>query len=69
MKETTKTWIKAALVRSVKTVAQTTAATIGTTAAIDNVNWIVVLSTALLSGLLSLLTSIGGLPEVNKGDK
>lgn len=60
----TKAWFKAAGVRAIKTVAQTAVATIGTTALITEVNWIVVLSASALAGVLSLLTSIGGLPEV-----
>lgn len=60
----TKKWWKAAGVRAVKTVAQTAVATIGTTAMFSEVNWLVVGSTALLAGVLSLLTSIAGLPEV-----
>ncbi len=60
----TKNWWKAAGVRAVKTVAQATVAAIGTTAMVSEVNWLVVGSTALLSGVLSLLTSIAGLPEV-----
>lgn len=60
----TKAWWKAALVRAVKTVAQTAVATIGTTAVISQVDWAVVLSASALAGLLSMLTSIGGLPEV-----
>lgn len=59
-----KLWWKAALVRATKTVAQTAVATIGTTAVMDEVNWLMVGSASLLAGLLSLLTSIGGLPEV-----
>lgn len=59
-----KLWWKAALTRSVKTVAQTAVATIGTTAVMDQVNWLMVGSASLLAGVLSLLTSIGGLPEV-----
>lgn len=66
MKEKIKKWIKAALVRALKTVAQTAAAAIGTTAFICEVDWIAVLSTTLLAGILSLLTSIGGLPEVKE---
>lgn len=58
-------WIKAAAVRAVKTVAQTAVATIGTAAVMGEVNWIMVGSAALLSGVLSLLTSVAGLPEVN----
>lgn len=60
----TKNWWKAAGIRAVKTVAQTAVAAIGTTAMFSEVNWLVVGSTALLSGVLSLLTSIPGLPEV-----
>lgn len=59
-----KLWIKAAGVRAIKTVAQTAVATIGTAAVFDEVNWLMVGSAALLAGLLSLLTSVAGLPEV-----
>ena len=59
-----KTWIKAAGVR----VAQTAVATIGTSAAMGDVNWIMVGSASLLAGVLSLLTSVAGLPEVQTGD-
>lgn len=61
-----KLWIKAAAVRAVKTVAQTAIATIGTSAVMGEVNWIAVGSAALLAGILSLLTSVAGLPEVEK---
>lgn len=59
-----KNWIKAALVRSIKTVAQTALATIGTSAVMGQVNWVMVGSASLLAGILSILTSIAGLPEV-----
>ncbi len=59
-----KNWIKAAGVRAVKTVAQTAVATIGTAAVMGEVNWLMVGSAAVLAGLLSLLTSVAGLPEV-----
>ena len=61
-----KTWIRAAGVRALKTVAQTAAASIGTAAVLGDVNWTVVLSSALLAGILSLLTSAAGLPEVGE---
>lgn len=61
----TKEWLKAAAIRAIKTVAQTAVATIGTAAVIGEVNWLMVGSAALLSGVLSLLTSIAGLPEVD----
>ena len=60
----TKKWFHAAIIRAVKTVAQTAVATIGTAAVIGEVNWMMVGSAALLSGVLSLLTSVAGLPEV-----
>ena len=56
-------WFKAAGVRAVKTMAQTAVATIGTSAVLDDVNWVGVVSAAVLAGALSLLTSVAGLPE------
>ena len=61
-----KNWLKASGIRAIKTVAQTAVATIGTSAVIGDVIWIMVGSAALLAGILSLLTSIAGLPEVDK---
>lgn len=61
-------WIKAAGVRAIKTVAQTAVATIGTSAVMGEVNWIMVGSAALLAGILSLLTSVAGLPEVETAE-
>ena len=59
-----KMWIKAAGVRAAKTMAQTAAATIGTSAVLGDVNWVAVGSASVLAGVLSLLTSVAGLPEV-----
>lgn len=59
-------WIKAAGIRAIKTVAQTAVATIGTTAVMSEVNWLMVGSASLLAGVLSLLTSIAGLPELEE---
>lgn len=59
-----KLWLKAAGIRALKTVAQTAAATVGTAAALGEVDWKAVVSAAVLAGILSLLTSVAGLPEV-----
>lgn len=59
-----KTWLKAAGIRAVKTIAQTAAATIGTSAILSDVNWLMVASASVLAGVLSILTSVAGLPEV-----
>lgn len=66
MKKNFKKWIKCAGVRAIKTIAQTAVATIGTSAVINEVNWIMVLSASLLAGILSILTSIAGIPEVEE---
>lgn len=64
IKDNTSSWIKAAGIRAIKTFAQTMIATIGTTAVISDVNWTVVFSASALAALLSILTSVAGLPEV-----
>ena len=64
----TKKWFYAAFVRSLKTVAQTAVATIGTSVVIGDVNWVMVASASALAGILSILTSIAGLPELKEGE-
>lgn len=64
MKENFEKWLKCALVRAIKTICQTAVATIGTSAVIGDVDWIMVGSASLLAGILSILTSVAGLPEV-----
>ena len=60
----TKNWFRAALIRAVRTIAQTAIATIGTAVVMSDVNWVAVVSASLLAGILSILTSLAGLPEV-----
>ena len=64
-----KEWAKAAGIRAVKTLSQTAVATIGTAVVLDDVNWIMVLSASALAGVLSILTSIAGLPEVSRWEE
>lgn len=66
MSTKTKKWIKAALIRAIRTVAQTAVSLIGVGTVMSDVNWGMVLSASLLSGILSILTSISGLPEVKE---
>lgn len=65
----TKKWFKASIVRAVKTMAQTAIATIGTSAVLGEVNWVMVGSASALAGLLSVLTSIAGIPEVGEDNE
>ena len=69
MKNNFKKWLKAAGIRAIKTVAQTAIATIGTCALISEVDWRVVASASILAGILSILTSIAGLPEVDEEEE
>ncbi len=64
MNKNFKKWLKCAGIRAIKTVAQTAAATIGTSAVMSAVDWKIVVSASVLAGLLSLLTSVAGIPEV-----
>lgn len=68
MKNNFKKWLKCAGVRAIKTIAQTAVATIGTATVLGAVNWAVVASASVLSGVLSILTSIAGLPELKETD-
>lgn len=61
-----KKWLKCAGIRAIKTIAQTAVATIGTSAVMGEVNWLAVVSASILAGILSLLTSVAGLPEVEE---
>ncbi len=61
-----KKWFKAAMIRAIKTICQTAVATIGTATVMEEVNWLMILSASVLAGILSLLTSLAGLPEVKE---
>lgn len=69
MKVSFKDWIKAAGIRAIRTVAQTAIASIGTAVAMGDVNWLFVASTSALAGILSLLMSVAGLPELKNDDE
>lgn len=64
----TKKWFKCAGIRAIKTICQTAIATIGTATVMEEVNWIMIISASLLAGILSILTSVAGLPEVKEGE-
>lgn len=64
----TKKWLKASAIRAVKTVAQTAVSTIGTSAVMGDVNWVMVASASALSGIISILTSVAGIPEVRSDE-
>ena len=65
----TKEWLRASLIRAIRTIAQTAVAMIGTSLVMQDVNWIAVASASALAGVLSILTSLAGLPEVEKGNE
>lgn len=65
----TKKWLKASAIRAVKTMAQTAVATIGTSAVMGDVNWVMVASASALSGIISILTSVAGIPEARSDEK
>lgn len=67
MSEKTKKWLKAAGIRAIKTIAQTAVATIGTATVLGSVDWMMVVSASVLAGILSVLTSVAGLPEIKEG--
>ena len=67
-KQNLKLWVKAALVRAVKTIAQTAVALIGVGTVMSDIDWIMVGSASLLAGILSILTSVAGLPEIKEGE-
>ena len=64
----TKKWLKSSAIRAVKTMAQTAVATIGTSAVMGDVNWVMVASASALSGIISILTSVAGIPEVRSDE-
>ena len=69
MSDKTKKWLKAAGSRAIKTVAQTAVATIGTASVLGGVDWVMVASASALAGVLSILTSVAGLPEVKESEE